>query len=59
MSVIPEQVSYEELMQVLVCESSNLTSVQKFERLSKFEQAKQARLDREACFYWLALELLV
>jgi hypothetical protein len=62
MPVIPDKVSYEELMQILVCEASNLTLVQKFEMLSRFEEAKQARLGREApdccggkepCFYWL------
>lgn len=39
MPVIPDRVSYEELMQILVCESSNLTLVQKIEILSGFEQA--------------------
>lgn len=48
MSVVPDKVSYEELMQVLVCKASNPTLVQKFEMLSRFEEAKQARLGREA-----------
>ena len=36
MPVIPDEISYEELMQVLVCEASNLTLVQKLEMLSRF-----------------------
>ena len=62
MSVVPDQVSYEELMQVLVCQASDLTLAQKFERISKLQEAKQAKLGREAldccesedlCFFWL------
>ena len=62
MPVIPDEVSYEELMQVLVCEASNLTLVQKLEMLSRFKKTEQARLGREApdccggkepCAYWL------
>jgi hypothetical protein len=48
MSVVPDKVSYEELRQVLVCQASNLTLPQKFEMISKLQEAKQAKLDREA-----------
>ena len=48
MSVVPDKVSYEELMQVLVCQASDLTLVQKFEMISKLQKAKQAKLGREA-----------
>ena len=62
MSVVPDKVSYEELMQVLVCRASDITLAQKFEKISKLQEAKQAKLGREAldccggeepCFYWL------
>ena len=62
MSVVPDKVSYEELMQVLVCQASNITLAEKFEMISKLQEAKQAKLGREAldcceseelCFFWL------
>ena len=62
MSVVPDKVSCEELMQVLVCQASDLTLAEKFETISKLQEAKQAKLGREAldccesedlCFFWL------
>lgn len=62
MSVVPDKVSYEELRQVLVCQASDLTLAEKFEMISKLQEAKQAKLGREAldcceseepCFFWL------
>ena len=62
MSIVPDKVNYEELMQILVCQASDLTLAEKFEMISKLQEAKQAKLGREAldccesedlCFFWL------